>query len=185
MNLSYELIEYVKRNSCLCHFNSQRYFWYNLYQCWLQSWHILLVNKCEVTEVLLSHGAAEVSFQPAQPTKWSFCRKWYIILESYAKISSRLEVPDTNYIEQYNIVPNNNTIANMYLYITIWSPLKIKGNSSRARQPLSCVNFKKNTHTYMQTSLKFGFAQISLAAQKTKLPEFWGCPTPAHMSRCI
>ena len=26
-------------------------------------------NKCDVTDTLLPHGAAEVSFQPAQPTK--------------------------------------------------------------------------------------------------------------------
>ena len=27
------------------------------------------VNKCNVTDMLLPHGAAEVSFQPVQPTK--------------------------------------------------------------------------------------------------------------------
>ena len=40
-----------------------------------------------------------------------------IILESYAKISSGLETPDTNYVEQCNTMPNNSTIANMNMYI--------------------------------------------------------------------
>ena len=35
------------------------------------------VNKCDVTDMLLPYGAAEVSFQPAQPTKRSFCRISY------------------------------------------------------------------------------------------------------------
>ena len=33
-----------------------------------------------------------------------------IILESYAKINSGLEIPHTNYVVQGNTVPNNNTI---------------------------------------------------------------------------
>ena len=44
------------------------------------------VSKCDVTNMLLPHGAAEVSFQPTQPTKWSFSE--HMILESYAKIDS-------------------------------------------------------------------------------------------------
>ena len=65
LNLSYELIKHVKRNSCLCHFDDRTislvtsqlaYFPFN-------------VNKCDVTDTLLPHGAAEVSFQPAKPTK--------------------------------------------------------------------------------------------------------------------
>ena len=32
------------------------------------------VDKCDVTDTLLPHGAAEVSFQSAQRTEWSFCR---------------------------------------------------------------------------------------------------------------
>ena len=32
----------------------------------------LSVNKCVFTDKLPPHGAAEVSFQSAQPTKWSF-----------------------------------------------------------------------------------------------------------------
>ena len=32
----------------------------------------LSVNKCVFTDKLSHHGAAEVSFQSAQPTKWSF-----------------------------------------------------------------------------------------------------------------
>ena len=28
-----------------------------------------IVNKCDITDTLLPHGAAEVSFEPAQPTK--------------------------------------------------------------------------------------------------------------------
>ena len=27
------------------------------------------LNKCDITDTLLPHGAAEVRFQPAQPTK--------------------------------------------------------------------------------------------------------------------
>ena len=42
-----------------------------------------------------------------------------IILESYAKISSGLEIPDTNYVAQCNTMPNSSTIANMYMYIRI------------------------------------------------------------------
>ena len=77
LNLSYELIKHVKRNSCLYHLDGQRYL-YELYRCWPQSWHIPFnVNKCDVTDTLLPHCAAEVSFQPAQPTKRSFCRTWY------------------------------------------------------------------------------------------------------------
>ena len=33
MNLSYELIKDVKRNTCLCHFDGQGYLWYDLYHC--------------------------------------------------------------------------------------------------------------------------------------------------------
>ena len=55
-------------------------------------------------------------------------------------INSRLEIPHTNYVVQCNTLPNNDTIASMYVYIRISSPLKITRNSSRARQPLSCVN---------------------------------------------
>ena len=42
-----------------------------------------------------------------------------IILESYAKISSGLEIPDTSYVEQCKTMPNNSTIANMYMFIRI------------------------------------------------------------------
>ena len=35
------------------------------------------VDKCDVTDMLLPHGAAEVSFQSVQPTKWWFCRTLY------------------------------------------------------------------------------------------------------------
>ena len=35
-----------------------------------------------------------------------------IILESYAKINCRLEIPHKNYIAHCNTVPNNTTIAN-------------------------------------------------------------------------
>ena len=69
MNLSYELIKDVKRNSCFCHFDGQLYLWYDLYRCRLQNGHILFVNKCDVTDTLLPYGAAEISFQPVQPTK--------------------------------------------------------------------------------------------------------------------
>ena len=56
------------------------------------------------------------------------------------KINSRVEIPHTNYVVQCNTVPNNNTIANMNMYISIRFPLKITTNSSRAGQPLSRVN---------------------------------------------
>ena len=75
--LSYELIKHVKRNSCLCHCDSQRQLWYDLYHSWLQGWHIPFVDKCNVTDVSLPHSVAEISFQPAQPTKWLFFRTWY------------------------------------------------------------------------------------------------------------
>ena len=32
------------------------------------------VNECNVTDTLLPNGASEISFQPAQPPKLSFCR---------------------------------------------------------------------------------------------------------------
>ena len=68
-----------------------------------------------------------------------------MILERYAKIdsliNSRLDwIPQTNYVVQCTTKPNNNTIANMYMYIRIWSPLKITRNLSPARQTLSPVN---------------------------------------------
>ena len=69
LNLSYELIKHVKRNSCLCHFDGQRY----LYELIIVDLSVGIfpfkVNKYDVTDTLLSHGAAEVRFQPAQPTK--------------------------------------------------------------------------------------------------------------------
>ena len=40
----------------------------------------------------------------------------YLILESYAKLNSRLEIPHTNYVVQCNTLPNNSTIANTYMY---------------------------------------------------------------------
>ena len=42
-----------------------------------------------------------------------------IILESYAKINSGLEIPQTNYVEQGNTVPNYNTIGNTYTCMCI------------------------------------------------------------------
>ena len=66
MNQSYELIKHVKRNSCLCHFDGHGYLWYDLYHCWLQSWHIPFVTKCDITDTLLPYGVAEVKFQPVQ-----------------------------------------------------------------------------------------------------------------------
>ena len=58
------------------------------------------LSKCDIIDTLLPHGAAEVSFQPAQPTNYS-----------------RLEIPHTNYVVQSNTVPNNNKIANMHIYM--------------------------------------------------------------------
>ena len=74
-----------------------------------------------------------------------------INLKSYAKINSRLEIPHTNYVVQCNTVPNNNgTIPNTYMYIRLWSLLKLKitRNSSCARQPLSLFKKKNNNNTH-------------------------------------
>ena len=54
-----------------------------------------------------------------------------MILESYAKIDSnqlnlRLEIPQANYVVQCNAVPNNNTIANMYMYVRMM--IRFKNN---------------------------------------------------------
>ena len=35
------------------------------------------VNKFDVTDRLLSNGASDISFQPAQLTKLSFCKAWF------------------------------------------------------------------------------------------------------------
>ena len=76
MNLSYDLIKQVKTNSCI---DSQIYLcsfrWPNI--CMVKSISLLStelayslsvsVNKCDVTDALLPHGAAEVKFQSVQP----------------------------------------------------------------------------------------------------------------------
>lgn len=83
----------------------------------------LSVNKCVFTDKLSPHGAAEVSFESAQPTKWSFQRTWYR-LESYAKIDFNLfKTGHTPHKLRSadNAVPNKNIIANIYMYIGIWS----------------------------------------------------------------
>ena len=64
---------------------------------------------------------------------------WNVMLK-LTLVNSRLEIPQTNYVVQCTTVPNNNTIAIMYMYIRIWSPLKITRNLSRARKTLSPVN---------------------------------------------
>ena len=74
INLSYELIKvikHVKRNSYLGHFDGQRYQWYDPCHCWLQS--SMLISAMNITDTLLPHGVAQVSFQSAQRTEWSFC----------------------------------------------------------------------------------------------------------------
>ena len=57
MNLSYELIKHVKRNSCLCHFDGRRYQWYDPYICIIVDKRVGIcpfnVNKCDITETLL------------------------------------------------------------------------------------------------------------------------------------
>ena len=45
------------------------------------------VNKCDVTDTLLPEDAAEINFQPAQPTNDRYAEH-DMILESYAKIDS-------------------------------------------------------------------------------------------------
>ena len=35
------------------------------------------VNKCDFADTLLPNGASEISFQPAQKTKLSFCKAWF------------------------------------------------------------------------------------------------------------
>ena len=61
MNLSHDHIKHVKRNSCLCHFNDEDIN---------DTIHVIVdyrvsicpfnVNKCDVPDTLLPHGAAEV-----------------------------------------------------------------------------------------------------------------------------
>ena len=131
MNLSHELIKNIKRNSCLCRFDGQRYLWYDLYHCWLQSCHIPFVNKCDVTNTLLPHGVGEISFNLHNPLNDHFAED-YIILWSHAKINSRLEIPYTIYIVQCNTAPKNNTFANACMCTRLWSPFKITRNSSCA-----------------------------------------------------
>ena len=49
MNLSYELIKHIKRNICLCHFDSGRYQWYVPCHWWLQSSVLIsamLLTRC-------------------------------------------------------------------------------------------------------------------------------------------
>lgn len=72
-NDSIILYELIKR---LCHFDSRRCPWYDPCHCWLKSWRVLSfnVNKCDVTNALLPHGVAEINFQSARRTEWSFCR---------------------------------------------------------------------------------------------------------------
>ena len=74
INLPYELIKRIERNSFLCHFDGQRYIWtpiwYDLYHCYYRVGIFLFkVDKSDVTDTLLSSGAAEVTCQPAQPSK--------------------------------------------------------------------------------------------------------------------
>ena len=52
---------------------------------------IPFVNKCDVTDTLLPHGAAKVSFQPVQPTQTTEC----------------------------NTAPNNNAVANTNMHIRL------------------------------------------------------------------
>ena len=122
MNLSYEFMKHVKRNSCLFHFDGQRYLWCDLCHCCLQSWHI--PNKCDVKVFNL--------YDPLNDRSAEYMLKWTLI-------NARLEIPYVNNVAQCNTVPNQNTIANMYMYRDM-SPFKITRNSSRARRPLSRVN---------------------------------------------
>ena len=65
MNLSYELIKHVKRNS---HIEGQIYLWcVYLNVDYRVGIFPFSVDKCDVTDTLLPHGAVEVRFQSAQP----------------------------------------------------------------------------------------------------------------------
>ena len=78
------------------------------------------VNKCDVTDTLLPHGAAEASFRLAQCNPLNDRSAEHdMMLVGYALINSRLEIPHTNCVVQCNTVPNSNTIANMYMYIRV------------------------------------------------------------------
>ena len=68
MNLSYEFIKHVKKIAVSPKSIAKDIF---------GTIHIIVdcrvgmfpFNKCDVTNTLLLHGAAEVTFQPAQPSK--------------------------------------------------------------------------------------------------------------------
>ena len=69
----------------------------------------MLTTELALSATLLPHGVAGISFHCAQHNNSA---EHDIILESYAKINCRLEIPHKNYIAHCNTVPNNTTIAN-------------------------------------------------------------------------
>lgn len=106
---------------------------------------------------------------------------WKLTLK-LTRINSRLEMPLTSYVAQCNTQPNNNKIANKYMYVTIWSPLEITRNSSRARQPLSRVNL------IGFSTLTFKIANISFRRKNnhththSNFSKSWLCP---NFSCCV
>ena len=48
-------------------------------------------------------------------------------------LNSRLKISHTNKVVEFHTVPNNNTIADMYMYSRICLPQEIIRNSSLAR----------------------------------------------------
>ena len=75
MNLSYELISPLK-GIAVSAISMAKYIYGTIYI--IVDYRVGIfpfsVNKCDVTDTLLPHGAAEVSFQSVQPTKGWFCR---------------------------------------------------------------------------------------------------------------
>ena len=119
MNLSYELIKHVKRNSCLCHFDGQRCIWcaYIIVDFIVGIFPLLIIAM--LLTLYCPMVLRSYVFNLGNPLN-DHSAEHDIILESYPKINSRLEIPHTNYVVQCNTVPNNNgTIPNTYMYIRL------------------------------------------------------------------
>jgi len=85
-------LKQVKRNSCLCHFDGQSYLWYDLNLCWLQSWHIPFVINAMLLTLCCLMVLRRSVFNLRNPLN-DHSAEHDIILESYAKINSGLEIP--------------------------------------------------------------------------------------------
>ena len=101
----------------------------------------LSVNKCVFTDELSPHGAVEVSFQSAQPTKWSFYRTRYR-LESYAKIDFNLfktgHTPHKLRSAEQCSAQQKHNCKHLHVYRDMIIVLKITRNSVIACRALPC-----------------------------------------------